>query len=345
LTSIDERIRAAFDRISRWMEANGAPLLVENLAPGATKDQIAKAESRFGVALPPDLRTLWSLHDGQREEANGFVEAFDLLSVDWAVAQQEAVLQCIEFAREPESADWWKRSGGTDEELESDHWLPFAARDSDSLAVHGVTGRVFSCDHDDSPKLLSPSLVDWIEGYAARVEAGDYAVREGFGDYYLCRRNRELERLAREREEREAEHARYRRETPRVEQLQKALANRDEELCHQVLTDALEQDGRGAFDATVAMVFAANAEPKFVAGALRRVLRSVTLAPDQWVDVAVGGALLGNNAIREVALSHCAGMSAERLKRLESMVTGAAGAERQALDGVLQNVRAKAMRR
>jgi hypothetical protein len=33
----------------------------------------------------------------------------------------------------------------------------------------------------------SESIADWIEGYAADVEAGEYVVEEGFGDVYLQR--------------------------------------------------------------------------------------------------------------------------------------------------------------
>jgi cell wall assembly regulator SMI1 len=145
-------IQAAFERVSRWMNAHGAPLLVENLAPGATAEQLAQAEARFGVAVPGDLRALWSLHNGQREEGNGFIEAYNLLSLQWAVAQQETVLMCIEFARE--SPDKWHMTGGTVEELRSDHWLPFAAQESDSLVVHGVTGvgaRRVPRDSDELP--------------------------------------------------------------------------------------------------------------------------------------------------------------------------------------------------
>jgi cell wall assembly regulator SMI1 len=64
------------------MTAHDAPLLVENLAPGAAPERLAHAEAEFGVALLDDLRALWSLHDGQREAGNGFIEAYNLLSVE-----------------------------------------------------------------------------------------------------------------------------------------------------------------------------------------------------------------------------------------------------------------------
>lgn len=333
-----DRIRAVFERISRWMSAHGAPLLVANLAPGATSERLAQADSDLGVALPEDLRAMWSLHDGQREPSNGFVESYDLLSVQWAFSEKETVFASIEFARE--SPEDWPATGSTAAELESDCWLPFAARDSDALVVHGITGRVFVCDHDDSPRLIAPSLVEWLEAYAARVDAGDYAVEEGFGDYYLQLRDRDAERREQERATRAAEHARVRRETPLVDQLSKALASWDAERCTEVLKDTLERGDEASLNVAIAQLFASGPEPRFVAATLRPLLKSVTLDPDRWVDVAMGGALLGNNAIRDGALMHCAGLSEARLDQLAESATGASGSDRAVLDDLCQRVRA-----
>jgi cell wall assembly regulator SMI1 len=338
-----DRIRAAFERISRWMNAHGAPLLVENLAPGATAERLAEAEAELGIALPEDLRAMWSLHDGQREEGNGFFEGDNFLSVQWACAEKETVLMSIEFARE--SPERWPATGGTMEELASDHWLPFAAQDSDAIVVHGITGRVFACDHDDSPRLLAPSLVAWLEEYAARVDAGDYVVEEGFGDYYLQLRDREAERRAQERAAREAERERFRRETPLLDQLRKGLAEKNADRCTEVLQDAMERGDTDALKAAIALLFGertATPEPKFVAATLRPLLKAVTLEPDQWAEVATGGALLGNNAVRDVALAHCAGASAERIDQLAAASKDAPAGDRPALDDVLQRLRAMA---
>ncbi len=330
--------RARFERISAWMIEHGAPLLVENLAPGATRERLDHAEVELGVALPPQLRALWSVHEGQRDEGNGFVEAYDLLSVAGARAEQETVRLLLELEREHPSRD----AEYTVNELSSDDWIPFAGRDSDSLVVHAVTGRVFEYCHDDSPKLLAPSLADWMERYAARVEADDYSVEEGFGDYYLQLRDRERERRQVDDARRKAEHERYRRETPILEQFAIALEKRDADRCLEVLKDALASGERAAFDAAVARLFATNPEPDFAAAALRPSLSSVTLTPDQWLDVAVGGALLENNSIRNYATARCTGASDVRLARLASSVTTADPKRRAVLRRVLEDVRNRA---
>ena len=177
---------------------------------------------------------------------------------------------------------------------------------------------MFEYCHDDSPTLLAPSLADWMERYAARVQADDYSVEEGFGDYYLQLRDRDQERRQSETARRNAEHERYRSETPLLEQFTIALEKRDGDRCLEVLKDALAREDRAAFDAAVAQLFASNPEPDFAAATLRPSLSSVALTPDQWLDVAVGGALLENNAIRNYATARCAGASDVRIARLAS---------------------------
>lgn len=332
-----EEIRNSIERISRWMNAHDAPLLVANLAPPASAERLSAAEAEFGFGLPSELRALWSLHDGQREPGNGFVESYDLLSIQGALDETRGLLAAVAYARE--SPDW--NSGVTKEELYSNHWLPFAARDSDALAVHGVSSRVFRCDRGECPKPIAPSLRAWFERYADRVEADDYSVAEGFGDYYLELRDRDAERREREREERAAEHERMRRETPLVEQFWAAVEIKQADRYLEILQDARERDDQSAFSVGVALLFANDVDAKFVASALRPLLNTVTLTPDQWVDVAVGGALLENNAVRDAAIARAEGLSVGRVQRLEAAIASASVNERSALENLLQKLRAK----
>jgi len=99
-------LAAAFDRIKRWMMEHGAPLLVENLAAGATSRKLDKAGAALGFPLPSDLRDLWALHDGQKDEQNGFVEHFDLFGTGRALGERETVLLFVELLRE--TPDAWE---------------------------------------------------------------------------------------------------------------------------------------------------------------------------------------------------------------------------------------------
>jgi cell wall assembly regulator SMI1 len=181
----DGRVAAAFARLKNWMLAH-APLLAENLAAGAPTAHLDAIEEKLGCAFPADLRELWLLHDGQTSEQNGFVGALDLFTAEQALSERDGVLMFVDFLQQAPSE--WAEAGVTDDEARSDRWLPFAGRDSDTLAVNCVTGRVVACGKDAPPlHLVATSVTEWIEQYADRVERGAYKVEEGFGDYFLSR--------------------------------------------------------------------------------------------------------------------------------------------------------------
>ena len=295
-----QRLTAALERIKRWMIDHDAPLLVENLAHGASAADLDEAEAALGFALPPGLRELWTLHNGQKEEMNGFVEFRDLFDTHCALAEREKVVEFVEFLRE--YPDDWVEAGVTAEEVQSNRWVPIAGRDMDLLVVSGVSGRVFSCEKDAPPlHLVAKSLSEWAEQYAARVEADDYAVEEGFGDYYLALRDRDAEQRELEREREHEEDERYRRETPLLTQLRDALSREDAERCRDVFEAAASAPAGDLLPQAVELLFSTTTEPEFIATALQFVLMSVTLAPARWATVAKGGELLENNAIRDIA--------------------------------------------
>lgn len=311
-------MRRALSRLTTWMNAHGAPLLVENLAPGADVSLLDEAASELGAPLPPHLRALWSLHDGQRQELNGFFGAYNFLSAPHAMRERDTTLGAIEYARHV--LEWWKHSGGTHEELHSDLWIPFAGQDSDTLAVHGLTGRVFQCNQDDSPRVVASSLADWLDAYADDVDAGLFAVVKGFGDYHLERRNFERERAQAEAARRAAEHAAMRRETPLLTQMEVAAFAGDASRCTEVLEDVIAQGDGRALSAALTILLSERSSPRLVAGALRPLLNKVMLDDDQWATVAVGGALIDNAAVRDIALRRAVHPSAKRLLELVARV-------------------------
>jgi cell wall assembly regulator SMI1 len=169
------------------MNAHDAGVLVRNLAAGASLARLDSYETKIGFALPSDLRALWSFHAGQKSEQDGFVGAMDLLGPEASAGESESVTMFIGFLKQDPSS--WAEAGVTKEEATSNAWLAFAGRGyADLLVVSGVTGRVFTCSKDAPPiHLVASSILEWVEAYADRVEAGDYTVEEGFGDCYLAR--------------------------------------------------------------------------------------------------------------------------------------------------------------
>lgn len=292
-----------FDRIVGWLgKKKRAETIVANLAPGATSEQLDAAEAKFGFPLGSELRAMWSVHAGQHDELDGFVESYDLLSLDRALAETKFLLSLVKSTREmPERV---AESGLTAEELASPTWVMFAARDSDGLALNTTSGRVFSVEHDDAPplSLLAPSLLAWITEYAARVVAGDYQLAEGFGDYHLSLRDRAAE--AREKESARLEREEKQRKAKLAQRtlLEEAIAKRDDYAAQSIIENALRSK-KVDFGELITVLFASAPSPAFVAQALRTTMNQLTLTAAQWLVVAEGGEKLGNNAIHSVALA------------------------------------------
>ena len=180
-------LEQSFETICTWMRANNAASIVDNLAPGASPAALAAGESMFGFPITGDLAVLWALHDGQREEEHGFVEYYDLCSMQLARVSAEDIYFALEMIRDGKEVT---ESGLTEAERTSKKWVRLAARDSDGYAVNAESGRVFALEHDEVPplKLVAPSVSAWLADYAARVVAGAYEVEDGLGDVYLSLR-------------------------------------------------------------------------------------------------------------------------------------------------------------
>ena len=177
----------SFETIVQWMRDNGAASIVDNLAPGATPAALDAGEAMFGFPITGELAALWAIHDGQREEAHGFIEYYDLCSMQLARVSAEDIYFALEMIL---PGDEVVASGLTEPERASKKWVRLAGRDSDGYAVNAESGRVFSLEHDEVPplKLVAPSISAWLADYAARVLAGGYDVEDGLGDVYLSRR-------------------------------------------------------------------------------------------------------------------------------------------------------------
>jgi cell wall assembly regulator SMI1 len=179
------------EAIERWMRKNGAPRLADNLARGASAAAIGAAEKKAGVAFPAALRDLYRLHDGQPEELDCFVENLNLLSMAAAAHARETFLRRYVQGRYGvlrcrEEAEAWTPTSLLDAEI-SERWWPLARMDGDFLVTNLDSGRVFWAAKDVPPlKLAAESLPEFFATYLRRLEAGDYALEDGFGEYYLA---------------------------------------------------------------------------------------------------------------------------------------------------------------
>jgi len=331
-----------FDQITTWMNANGAEENAANLAPGASAERIKAARERLGFEVPEGLETLWHLHDGQREEGNPFWQRFDLFGTERALAERDRLLRALASLREIDR----DRVCLAEEELETDAWVPVAGGDGEFLAACALTGNVYFFPKADTPSFVATSIECWLDDYAAAVELDDYEVEEGFGGTYLALRDREAEARNAEARARLEAKEHYRRTTPLRKQLADALAGlpatlqaKEPLLAQKIISDecaavmeAVASRSPSTLDQSARAVVRAGPYPEFIALTLRPLLSQLTLEAEEWLWVAEGGMLLGNHAVRDVALQKAreAAAGPELFRRLLSAETDSARRERLA---------------
>ena len=116
----------SFRRLAAWLKERDAAGLMQTLSPGAKPVQLSKLEGKLGFRVPPGLRALWLMHDGQRKAADSLVGTMHLLPVAWVLNERPATVKLL--ARVRAETDHQKQAGLTREEARSDEWLPVAKR-------------------------------------------------------------------------------------------------------------------------------------------------------------------------------------------------------------------------
>ncbi len=150
-------MEAEIARLEAWL-ADHAPPLLGLLNPPATPAAIAGFEARTGLTLPPDVRRLYAIRDG---EAGG----------------SDGIFGCRR----------WLPLASVAEEVEligSDGLFPFLrSGGGDLLYVKAETTsedrRVFEWWHEapERGEVVAESLEAWFSGFFARLYAGDFVYR------------------------------------------------------------------------------------------------------------------------------------------------------------------------
>lgn len=163
----------SFRRLATWLKEHDAAVLMQSLSPAAKPVALSKLEGKLGFSVPPGLRALWLLHDGQRRAADTLIGELQLLPVAWVLNERAATLKLL--ARMREVPDHQKQTGMTRDESRSDEWLTIASRGAERVLVHSGSGRVFaSIEAAPYLQLVGPSVPQWLKRYVDAVERGDY---------------------------------------------------------------------------------------------------------------------------------------------------------------------------
>lgn len=182
--TLDENFRLVAD----WIEAHdgkGAPAF----NPPASDYQIAEAERQLGVALPPAIRRLYQLANGQPHYRTGFWGSFQLVSLQDVVNSAQFLND--EFPdgvnvhdedhaaiRVPPEirAVWWSRD-----------WIPIMENGGgDHVCVDldptvaGTPGQLITFYHDETFRpLVAPGMEVLLRQLAERLRTGECRIEHG----------------------------------------------------------------------------------------------------------------------------------------------------------------------
>jgi len=168
------------------MQTN-APVLLENLNPGATKADFAVLETAIDKRLPLAFKNFYKIHNGQREGSNGLVDAEELLSTgrmlgEWRTWKELLDEDIFDDGRaEPDPGVkkvWFNR-----------YWIPVTydgagnhyCMDLDP-APGGRVSQIIRMDHEIGRReLVAPTFKAWVKNYVKKLQTGEYIYSEKWG--------------------------------------------------------------------------------------------------------------------------------------------------------------------
>lgn len=188
-------IDASWRRISDWFRTN-QPEVLDALRGGASPADIENAEKAMGVQFPSELRAWYALADGSDTD---YPSVFD--DGHWFLPLSEAVSHhgiSSQFAdgQPVDDFTFWRAQiedhvisvkGPVKPHLFSLRWIPITSSNGDvhryvdlDPAPGGNVGQVIehypeACSHE----VLAPSLGEYLERHAERLESGALIVQDG----------------------------------------------------------------------------------------------------------------------------------------------------------------------
>lgn len=194
---MSDRVSAAWERVEGWLGSH-LPQAVENLRPPATELQLSELEQALGRPLPDPLLAMLQIHDGENDGwvPSAFPDGHWLLpSAQIASLFEQQASLAEEMGGNEEVFGFWKAQvedgiifiqGSVKPFLGSRAWIPISTMDGHvqrfldfDPAPGGTEGQVIEVDVESClHRVLAPSLADFLEDHAARLERGDFGVDE-----------------------------------------------------------------------------------------------------------------------------------------------------------------------
>jgi cell wall assembly regulator SMI1 len=193
-----ERVKNTWQRLEKWLGDN-FPLGLENLQDPATDEAIATLESKIQMVLPDTLKESSKIHDGEKNNypPGVLADGFWLMPLDQAYEtwKQLKDIAAELFGTEDNPTQWRSQvedgiifiKGAVKPLIGSPKWFPIANMNGDIIRFldfdppdSGTVGQVIEIDAEACQfQVIATSFLEYLEQYAADLEAGLYAIEDG----------------------------------------------------------------------------------------------------------------------------------------------------------------------
>jgi cell wall assembly regulator SMI1 len=177
-----------WNRIETWLASN-LPEVIADLNPPASEAAIAQAETTLGLTLPGAFKTIYRIHDGQREAALGVFFGHQFMSLDQLLmryADWKAIVVHDPVAALGADLPMTSTPDGAIQLRHADAaWIPFTeagASENFGLDFHpaqtGTAGQVILFGRDVRDKVVIakdlPSFLAWVGDELERSKGSVY---------------------------------------------------------------------------------------------------------------------------------------------------------------------------
>jgi cell wall assembly regulator SMI1 len=193
-----ERVKNIWQRLENWLSRNFPPAL-DNLREPATDAAIATVESQIQMMLPEALKESFRIHDGETHNylPGVLADGYWLMPLDQAYEtwKQLKDLAAELFGTEDNPTQWRSQveggiifiKGAVKPLIGSPKWFPIANMNGDIIRFldfdppdGSAVGQVIEIDAEACQfQVIAASFLDYLEQYAADLEAGLYAIKDG----------------------------------------------------------------------------------------------------------------------------------------------------------------------
>lgn len=172
-------VESSVERIVLWLRREN-PELFQDLANGANKKDFDQLSKTIGMDLPESFIALYSIHNGQKNNATGLVMTQEFLSIQEIIKQWQIWKTLYD---EGQFENWnVKAENGIQNEWWVPGWVPLTHDGAGnhymldlSPGLLGTHAQVIQFWHDSPRRIyVAPSIEGWLETYADDLEKGKY---------------------------------------------------------------------------------------------------------------------------------------------------------------------------